>query len=126
MDFSPRISNLQTLTGSISTWNPIIPLQSSDFGSSENEVTLSLHRLIDYSGDSVLSAKTFIGMDIHKQYSNTIEYKIAVTLKWIAEDGVEVISQRQLLQGRDWCLATPTGFPTSYQVSNFMNLDFND
>ena len=117
MEFSPRVANLETVEASLRSWNPIINIKSSDFGSGA-ETTLALHRVVDFE-TAEEADKTFTGMAITKLYSNTLEYNIQATLNWINSAGEENQLEKILEKGRDWCLATPNieNFPKTHQVS---------
>lgn len=117
MEFSPRVANLETVKSSLRSWNSIINIKSSDFGSG-GETTLALHRVVDFE-TAEDAQKTFNGMTINKLYSNTLEYNIQATLKWIDSAGEENQIAKILEKGRDWCLATPKieNFPKTHKVS---------
>ena len=117
MEFSPRVANLDSVKASLRSWNSIINIKSSDFGSG-GETTLALHRVVDFE-TAEDAQKTFNGMTINKLYSNTLEYNIQATLKWIDSAGEENQIAKILEKGRDWCLATPNleNFPKTHQVS---------
>ena len=123
MEFSPRVANLETVEASLRSWNPIINIKSSDFGSGA-ETTLALHRVVDFE-TAEEADKTFTGMTITKLYSNTLEYNIQATLNWINSAGEENQLEKILEKGRDWCLATPNieNFPKTHQVSFICSLE---
>ena len=116
MDYSPNVTNLETLKASLLSWTPIINIQSRHFTGSGDLETLALHRVVDFETTEGRD-KTFTGMTINKLYTNTLEYKIQAVLKWMNSDGEENQIERVLEKGRDWCLATPNNFPEPRQVS---------
>ena len=116
MEYSPRVTNLESLKASLLSWTPIINIQSPDL----NVETLALDRVVDFETTEGAD-KTFTGLTINKMYTNTLEYKIQAVLKWINSAGEENQIERVLEKGRDWCLATPNNFPQSHQVSLISN-----